>query len=236
MYEKLLVACNKRGIYPGIHCGVPAYAVRMINMGVRLTTIANDSGLMAQGRARGGRRGVVGGRQFSLGTATRPAVRKPEILPPQGSAINPPSRRCLTPEPAGPRRKPPLVKPVAKGAAPRWLERADGEQSARRPCRYRATLAASRVYGWLMDSDTAERRRGVGRARRARRDRRGGRHRAVCLYPDPAADGRGAGAQQLGSRLDRLGQFPRLSDRRARRGDADPAGVAPRNGCSARWR
>ncbi len=48
MYEKLLVACRKRGIYPGIHCGTPAYAARMIKMGFRLTTIANDSGLMAK--------------------------------------------------------------------------------------------------------------------------------------------------------------------------------------------
>ncbi len=48
MYERLLTACRKRGIYPGIHCGAPAYAARMIRMGFRLTTIANDSGLMAK--------------------------------------------------------------------------------------------------------------------------------------------------------------------------------------------
>jgi len=48
MYEKILAACNKRGIYPGIHCGTPSYAARMIKMGFRLTTIANDSGLMAK--------------------------------------------------------------------------------------------------------------------------------------------------------------------------------------------
>ena len=41
-------ACRKRGIYPGIHCGEPAYAARMIRMGFRLTTIANDGGLMAK--------------------------------------------------------------------------------------------------------------------------------------------------------------------------------------------
>ena len=46
MYERLLAACRKRGIYPGIHCGVPAYAARMIRTGFRLTTIA--SGLMAK--------------------------------------------------------------------------------------------------------------------------------------------------------------------------------------------
>jgi 4-hydroxy-2-oxoheptanedioate aldolase len=48
MYEIVLAACRKRGIHPGIHCGEPAYAVRMIRMGFRLTTIANDSGLMAK--------------------------------------------------------------------------------------------------------------------------------------------------------------------------------------------
>ena len=48
MYEKLIAACNKRGIYPGIHCGQPAYAARMIKMGFRLTTIANDAGLMSK--------------------------------------------------------------------------------------------------------------------------------------------------------------------------------------------
>jgi 4-hydroxy-2-oxoheptanedioate aldolase len=48
MYEKLIVACKKRDIYPGIHCGQPAYAARMIKMGFRLTTIANDAGLMSK--------------------------------------------------------------------------------------------------------------------------------------------------------------------------------------------
>ena len=44
----MLAACRKRGVYPGIHCGEPAYAARMIPMGFRLTTIANDSGLMGK--------------------------------------------------------------------------------------------------------------------------------------------------------------------------------------------
>src|SRR4051812_15374237 len=48
MYEVVLAACRKRGIHPGIHCAEPAYAARMIRMGFRLTTIANDSGLMAK--------------------------------------------------------------------------------------------------------------------------------------------------------------------------------------------
>jgi 2-keto-3-deoxy-L-rhamnonate aldolase RhmA len=48
MAQCVLAACRKRGIYPGIHCGEPAYAARMIRMGFRLTTVANDSGLMAK--------------------------------------------------------------------------------------------------------------------------------------------------------------------------------------------
>jgi 4-hydroxy-2-oxoheptanedioate aldolase len=48
IYETLLAACQRRGIYAGIHCGSAAYAARAIKMGFRLTTIANDSGLMAK--------------------------------------------------------------------------------------------------------------------------------------------------------------------------------------------
>lgn len=47
IYEQLIAACNKRGLYPGIHTGSAAYAARMIKMGFRLTTIMNDSGLLA---------------------------------------------------------------------------------------------------------------------------------------------------------------------------------------------
>ncbi len=45
-YEKVLAACKKRHIFPGIHCGTSAYANRAIGMGFRLVTVANDSGLM----------------------------------------------------------------------------------------------------------------------------------------------------------------------------------------------
>jgi 4-hydroxy-2-oxoheptanedioate aldolase len=51
IYERLIRETGKRGIYPGIHCGAPSYAVRMLKMGFRLVTIANDSGLLA-GAAR----------------------------------------------------------------------------------------------------------------------------------------------------------------------------------------
>jgi 4-hydroxy-2-oxoheptanedioate aldolase len=46
IYERLLKATEKRGIYAGVHNGTPAYAKRMVEMGFRLVTIANDVGLM----------------------------------------------------------------------------------------------------------------------------------------------------------------------------------------------
>lgn len=46
IYERLVKECGKRGIAPGVHNLTPAYAARMIGMGFRFVTIANDSGLM----------------------------------------------------------------------------------------------------------------------------------------------------------------------------------------------
>jgi len=48
IYEKLLAATRKRGLFAGLHNGSAAYAARMIGMGFRFVTIANDSGLMAK--------------------------------------------------------------------------------------------------------------------------------------------------------------------------------------------
>ena len=46
-YEKILKACDKRGIHAGIHTSGAADAANCINLGFRLVTLANDSGLMA---------------------------------------------------------------------------------------------------------------------------------------------------------------------------------------------
>jgi len=46
IYEKIIAATGKRGLFAGIHCGSGRYAARMQKMGFRLTTIMNDSGLM----------------------------------------------------------------------------------------------------------------------------------------------------------------------------------------------
>src|ERR1700688_605919 len=48
IYEKLVKATGKRGQFAGIHNATGAYAARMIAMGFRFVTIANDSGLMAR--------------------------------------------------------------------------------------------------------------------------------------------------------------------------------------------
>lgn len=47
IYEKLIKECDKRKIYPGIHCSGAAGAIRAIGMGFRLATVLNDIGLLA---------------------------------------------------------------------------------------------------------------------------------------------------------------------------------------------
>lgn len=47
IYEKLIKECEKRKIYPGIHCSGWEGAVRNINMGFKLVTLLNDSGLLS---------------------------------------------------------------------------------------------------------------------------------------------------------------------------------------------
>ena len=57
IYEMLVRETGKRGLFAGIHNATAAYAARMIGMGFRFVTIANDSGLMAQA-ARAAVKGV----------------------------------------------------------------------------------------------------------------------------------------------------------------------------------
>ena len=47
IYDKLLKACQTRGIYAGIHTAGAADAAKCIARGFRLTTLMNDSGMMA---------------------------------------------------------------------------------------------------------------------------------------------------------------------------------------------
>jgi 4-hydroxy-2-oxoheptanedioate aldolase len=46
IYEKIVKECGKRGLYPGIHCSGADGAVRAINMGFKLVTLSNESGMM----------------------------------------------------------------------------------------------------------------------------------------------------------------------------------------------
>jgi 4-hydroxy-2-oxoheptanedioate aldolase len=48
IYEMLVRETKRRGQFAGLHNGTPGYAARMIDMGFRFVTIANDSGLMAR--------------------------------------------------------------------------------------------------------------------------------------------------------------------------------------------
>ena len=48
IYERLIRETAKRGLFAGMHTGSAAYAARIIGMGYRFVTIANDSGLMAR--------------------------------------------------------------------------------------------------------------------------------------------------------------------------------------------
>jgi 4-hydroxy-2-oxoheptanedioate aldolase len=47
IYEKIIKECGKRGLHPGIHCSGAVGAAKAINMGFKLVTLSNESGLMA---------------------------------------------------------------------------------------------------------------------------------------------------------------------------------------------
>jgi 4-hydroxy-2-oxoheptanedioate aldolase len=47
IYEKIIEECDKRGLYPGIHCSGAVGAARAIDMGFKLVTLSNEVGLMS---------------------------------------------------------------------------------------------------------------------------------------------------------------------------------------------
>ena len=47
IYDKLIKECDKRKIFPGIHCSGPVGAAKNIGMGFKLVTLLNDSGILA---------------------------------------------------------------------------------------------------------------------------------------------------------------------------------------------
>ena len=85
IYEKLVTATGKRGQFAGIHNATGAYAARMIGMGFRFVTIANDRGLMAmaartavaQTRKEAG--AVAESKSVLLANATLPDGRRQHI-------------------------------------------------------------------------------------------------------------------------------------------------------------
>ena len=48
-YERILRACERRGIYAGLHNSSPAYAIRMMEMGFRFLVLGSDSGVLLRG-------------------------------------------------------------------------------------------------------------------------------------------------------------------------------------------
>ncbi len=62
--DHILASAKSRGVVPGIHCGSPAYAARMVEQGFQLVTIQSDNLLMAAAAKRVVselREGIAGG-------------------------------------------------------------------------------------------------------------------------------------------------------------------------------
>src|SRR5690349_20299020 len=47
--KKILDACKRHGVQPGMHCGAPAYARKMIEMGFTFVTVGGDNRFMTLG-------------------------------------------------------------------------------------------------------------------------------------------------------------------------------------------
>jgi 4-hydroxy-2-oxoheptanedioate aldolase len=47
--KKVLDGCNRHKVQPGIHCGAPAYAKKMIEMGFMFVTVGGDNRFMTMG-------------------------------------------------------------------------------------------------------------------------------------------------------------------------------------------
>ena len=49
--NKVLDACKRHNVQPGIHCGAPAYALRMIDLGFKFVTVGGDTRFVTTGAA-----------------------------------------------------------------------------------------------------------------------------------------------------------------------------------------
>jgi len=49
--QKVLDACKRHNVQPGIHCGAPSYAKQMIEMGFKFVTVGGDTRFLTMGAA-----------------------------------------------------------------------------------------------------------------------------------------------------------------------------------------
>jgi 4-hydroxy-2-oxoheptanedioate aldolase len=47
--QKVLDGCKRHKVQPGIHCGAPSYAKKMIEMGFTFVTVGGDNRFMTMG-------------------------------------------------------------------------------------------------------------------------------------------------------------------------------------------
>jgi 4-hydroxy-2-oxoheptanedioate aldolase len=64
--EKVLDGCKRHKVQPGIHCGAPAYAKKMIEMGFTFVTVGGDTRFVTMG-------GQAAVQEMRSGAAARPA-------------------------------------------------------------------------------------------------------------------------------------------------------------------
>src|SRR6202048_2127275 len=65
--KKVLDGCKRHKVQPGIHCGAPSYAKKMIEMGFTFVTVGGDNRFMTMG-------GQAGGAERRAGAPAKPAT------------------------------------------------------------------------------------------------------------------------------------------------------------------
>jgi 4-hydroxy-2-oxoheptanedioate aldolase len=65
--NKVLDHCRRHGVKPGIHCGVPAYAKKMIEMGFMFVTVGGDTRFLTMG-------GQAAVQEMRSGASAQPAA------------------------------------------------------------------------------------------------------------------------------------------------------------------
>jgi len=65
--KKVLDGCKRHGVKPGIHCGAPAYAKKMIEMGFMFVTVGGDTRFVTMG-------GQAAVQEMRSGAPSKPAA------------------------------------------------------------------------------------------------------------------------------------------------------------------